>query len=66
MSEELIKTIFNPFISTKSGGTGLGLSIVQRIADAYDCRLYVESEVGKGSTFTLRLKQGESSASDKK
>lgn len=66
MSEELIKTIFNPFVSTKSGGTGLGLSIVQRIADAYDCRLYVESEVGKGSTFTLRLKQGESVTSDKK
>ncbi|NJL58388.1 MAG: GHKL domain-containing protein [Desulfobacteraceae bacterium] len=58
MSEELSKTIFNPFVSTKSGGTGLGLSIVQRIADAYDCRLYVESEVGKGSNIYAQTETG--------
>lgn len=61
ISDESLKTIFNPFVTTKSGGTGLGLSIVQRIVDLYDCRLYVESVEGRGTTFTLRLKQSETS-----
>lgn len=55
--DDLIQSIFDPFITSKSYGTGLGLSIVHRIIEAYQCRIDVESEVGRGTTFTLKLKQ---------
>jgi len=41
--------------SRKLGGTGLGLAIVKHIAQAHGGNVTVESEPGKGSTFTLRL-----------
>jgi two-component system, OmpR family, phosphate regulon sensor histidine kinase PhoR len=41
--------------SRKLGGTGLGLSIVKHIMEAHRGRVSVESEPGKGSTFTLHL-----------
>jgi two-component system sensor histidine kinase PilS (NtrC family) len=54
---EALKSIFDPFFTTKSNGTGLGLSIVQRILDAYGCRLDVESAPGRGTTFNLHFRQ---------
>ena len=60
MSPEDLKPIFDPFYTTKPSGTGLGLSIVHRILEAYDSWLNVESEVNKGTTFTLQFKQMES------
>jgi signal transduction histidine kinase len=41
--------------SRKEGGTGLGLSIVKHIMNLHKGKATVESEVGKGSTFTLRF-----------
>jgi len=41
--------------SRKLGGTGLGLAIVKHIAQAHGGNVTVESELGKGSTFTLHL-----------
>ncbi|HLX64295.1 MAG TPA: ATP-binding protein [Planctomycetota bacterium] len=42
--------------SRSQGGTGLGLAIVKHIALAHGASVHVESEVGKGSTFFIRLK----------
>jgi two-component system phosphate regulon sensor histidine kinase PhoR len=41
--------------SKKLGGTGLGLAIVKHIARAHAGSLQVESRLGEGSTFTIRL-----------
>ncbi len=57
MSEETIRSIFDPFFTTKPNGTGLGLSIVHSIVEAYGSWLDVHSELGKGTTFTLKFKQ---------
>ena len=41
--------------SRKTGGTGLGLAIAQAIAQKHQAHLKVESELGKGSIFTLEI-----------
>ncbi len=54
-----IPNIFDPFFTTKGGkngsGLGLGLSIVQNIIETHHGRIDVQSEIGKGTTFTIRL-----------
>ena len=53
--KENLDRIFDAFFSTKHEGTGLGLSIVYRIVREHNGNIAVESEVGKGTTFTLRF-----------
>jgi signal transduction histidine kinase len=55
--EELITRIFDPFFTTKpvGEGTGLGLSIVHGIIERHGGDIRVESTVGIGTTFTVRL-----------
>lgn len=47
--------IFEPYYTTKEEGTGLGLAISKRIVEEHSGTLSAESEVGRGSTFTVRL-----------
>lgn len=47
--------ILQPFYTTRANGTGLGLAVVHSIAKAHKGLLIIDSEPGKGSTFSMRL-----------
>ena len=60
--EDRLRKIFQPYFSTKSGpdetgkgGTGLGLHACRQIIEAHRGRIRVESTVGKGTSFTIKL-----------
>lgn len=61
MTDEQLEQIFKPFTQAdasttrKYGGTGLGLTISQRLCQILGGEISVESQDGKGSTFTVRL-----------
>lgn len=59
---EALPNIFDPFFTTKrgpdetgKGGTGLGLACCRQVIEAHRGRIRVESTVGKGTAFTLKL-----------
>ena len=55
IAPENLTHLFEPFFTTKKNGTGLGLAICQRIAMEHHGAIEVQSESGKGSTFSILL-----------
>lgn len=50
-----VSRMFDPFFTTKDEGTGLGLAIVHAIVEAHHGRVEIETQAGRGSTFTIVL-----------
>lgn len=50
-----VEKIFQPFVSTKGTGMGLGLAICREIVEGHGGRLEVESQLGRGTVFTVLL-----------
>lgn len=55
ISEENQSRIFDPFFSTKKAGRGLGLSAAQGIITVHGGEISVDSRIGEGTMFTIRL-----------
>jgi signal transduction histidine kinase len=55
ITPENMKKLFEPLFTTKAKGIGLGLAVSKKLVEANGGRIEVESEVGKGSTFTVYL-----------
>jgi len=56
ISKENLKNIFEPLFTTRAKGIGLGLFIVQDIINGHNGTIDVKSELGKGTTFVVKLK----------
>jgi signal transduction histidine kinase len=55
MTREDMEKLWNPLFTTKARGIGLGLPIAKRLVEAHGGSISVESDVGKGTAFTVTL-----------
>jgi signal transduction histidine kinase len=59
ISEDKLKSIFDPFVTSKDHGTGLGLSIARTIVEAYGGKIWAENALGGGAIFRFTLSLAE-------
>lgn len=55
MTDEVLSRLGEPYYSTKTGGTGLGLMASYRICQSMKGHIVVQSELGRGTTFTIKI-----------
>ena len=60
---DALSKVFNLLYTTKSDGSGLGLWLSRRIIHEHNGKIDVQTELGKGTSFTIRLPKGDSSGS---
>lgn len=64
MDAATIEKIFHPYFTTRAGGSGLGLPTTRRVIEAHGGSVEVDSEVGRGTRFVLRLPMKHATTSD--
>lgn len=55
MPPDVAAKVFRPFFSTRTSGSGLGLATTRKIIEAHNGTIALQSEVGRGTKFTIRL-----------
>jgi two-component system, NtrC family, sensor histidine kinase HydH len=65
MTQEVRSRIFDAFFSTRAGGSGLGLPTTRKIIEAHGGVIDVQSDLGKGSQFSVRLPVYEGGPTDR-
>jgi len=55
IAPDYLEKLFQPFVTSKAKGMGMGLSVCRRIIEAHDGTIEVESSLGAGATFRVRL-----------
>jgi len=53
---EVLQRLFQPFVTTKEHGMGVGLSICRTIVESHGGKIWIESEVGRGTVFRFTLR----------
>ena len=55
ISPENLDKIFEPLFTTKTHGIGLGLAVVKKMVEANGGKIFLESQLNQGTTFTLEF-----------